>query len=346
MGNAAMLVGAGVSMLPPCSLPSGPQLRNMLVHKVSASSLTRAFWKRIQKQQRYQYLVPEIVFQRMFETVAERLFPFFDLLKNAQHNTMHRAIATVAERYHCPIFTTNFDTLIEDQCTKPAHITHLHGGLTDGATMITRINQVGRGLHDHLRSTFQQSLSGKSLYVMGYSGNDTDIIDAINVCKVLDIVWLVRDAKHAPTIDNIRRLTAASETRVVQMDLCDVAMELTRSLGIPQVRARRNAAPAKQSLLRSWQNSITIAERCAFLHKLCLEIEEYRCCVEICRTGANHPDAVLHTQEWFRSEQANCLRILGRYRQGLRVIERAIKTHSRSSKSPLWWQHTTSAALY
>jgi hypothetical protein len=40
------------------------------------------------------------------------------------------------------------------------------------------------------------------------------------------------------------------------------------------------------------------------------------------------------------------LRILGRYRQGLRVIERAIKTHSRSSKSPLWWQHTTSAALY
>jgi len=107
------------------------------------------------------------------------------------------------------------------------------------------------------------------------------------------------------------------------MDLHDVATELTRSLGIRHARARPSAA-ARQTLFRKWQSSITTAERCAFLHKLCWRSKNIDAALKSAELVPTTRTRCT-TEEWFRNEQANCLRILGRYKQGLRVIEQTIK---------------------
>lgn len=299
----------------------------MAARTVLSHRKLHSYWKRIKTRERYQKLIPEILFQRLYEGLRERLFPFFHVLSVTQSNLVHRVLAKVADDFQCPLFTTNFDTFIDDLCSNPKSVIHLHGELRDPKTLITRINQVGHGLDETLRRGMLSSLYGKSLYVMGYSGNDKDIIDVINRSRVKSVFWVMRNARDSWTLQNIRSVRANSAT-VVEMDLSRLASMLGSAFSLRRYHAHRQSVGS--STLRNWNRTIGLADRFAFLQKLCLEIEEFDWSVEACEKGVHHTDGI-HTKEWFYSEAANCLRLQGRFREALRQINLAIKHYSPQS---------------
>jgi tetratricopeptide (TPR) repeat protein len=111
----------------------------------------------------------------------------------------------------------------------------------------------------------------------------------------------------------------------VEWDLSVLGETLKRHLSLRLSPApRRNAV---SSILKDWNNGIHLAERFAFLQKLSLEIEEFDWSIEACDKGVQYSSGI-HTKEWFYSEAANCLRIVGRFPEALRQIDLAIKNYS------------------
>lgn len=166
--NIGFLVGAGVSMLPPCSLPSGIELKNAALFELLNHSSLSSCATKIINHDKYKTIVPEIVFQRIYEALRDDLFPFFNVLSIANTNIAHLVLACLAEKWNLSIFTTNFDLLIEKHITPYKDIiTHLHGSLANHSQMMIRINQVGRGLENNLKTILARSIEGKTLYVFG-----------------------------------------------------------------------------------------------------------------------------------------------------------------------------------
>ncbi|HEV7919514.1 MAG TPA: hypothetical protein VGR02_01860, partial [Thermoanaerobaculia bacterium] len=79
-GRVTFLVGAGVSMLPPTYLPSGPRLRDVAVRALCGMPQLRAEWRRLAALPRYRDMVPEIAFQSIDDCIGERLGPLFAML--------------------------------------------------------------------------------------------------------------------------------------------------------------------------------------------------------------------------------------------------------------------------
>jgi hypothetical protein len=192
-GRLTFLTGAGVSMLPPSNLPSGAALKDFSVRTLCSHDPLRLRWGQIARNDRYQRITPEILFQRFYACLGEATFlKFFETLRHARANSAHRKLAELATKKAAHTLTTNFDLLIDSQSTARNATTHLHGALDRPETMVTRINQVGRGLEGKLQHTVAQQISGKVLCVLGYSGADNDIWAAVQASRVARILWLVR----------------------------------------------------------------------------------------------------------------------------------------------------------
>lgn len=176
--QCVFLVGAGVSMLGPTALPSGPELKNIVITRLfeDVSLFTRQV-KRLKASRKYRTVVPEIVFQQVFQAVGNTLSSCFDVLEDGSPNLAHHALAQLAATHGAKLFTTNFETLIEKSTPTDIKVIHLHGSLDDRAQMHVRINQVGRGLPGDLARRFIRELRKSTLVVCGYSGNDKDIMD-------------------------------------------------------------------------------------------------------------------------------------------------------------------------
>ena len=165
--NSCFLVGAGISMLRPCKLPSGSELKNLAVTTLFSKKELKPYLLRLKKLSKYEEVIPEIIFQRIFESVKDKLLPFFNILKVANPNRAHKTLACLSDKNNLRIFTTNFDTFIDDFLKNKEQITHLHGSFNDLSQMMIRINQVGRGIEASLRMLLISLTSEKTLYVLG-----------------------------------------------------------------------------------------------------------------------------------------------------------------------------------
>jgi hypothetical protein len=183
-------------MLSPTCLPSGLGLRYLAIDAICDAPPRRAdfaFLKRVVRDVG-ERLVPELVFQRLAETLTSRFDSFFEVIDGASPNAAHHLLAGLSTTARVRLATTNFDTSLGDDRS----VVHLHGHLRKRKRMVTQLSQVAKGLPCRLEMESQATFAGRTVFVLGYSGNDQDVMRTLSVahprevlCGVDPIAWTV-----------------------------------------------------------------------------------------------------------------------------------------------------------
>lgn len=314
-GRVTFLVGAGVSMQTPSLLPSGPDLRDLVVENICGVEFRRE-WLALHRHSRYITKIPEIVFQQIYDCITAKLYPFFDVLKTAEPNSLHSFLAASCS-LGAKLATTNFDLLLEAAAPGTAAL-HLHGDVGTPTVMAVRITQVGRGLHDSLQNEFARIVRGRTLCVLGYSGNDHDIAIACRLARPRKLMWLARNAAD-PAWSNMKRFVRPG-VRVVaaEGDINAVG----QALGWPLTgsRSRVGVLKARKRVARAASDRLTVAERLACLAEISFAIEEYAEAASLAGRGlrvTRNPNIAA----LLRSVAANALKVNGRFDEAVAVMK-------------------------
>ena len=313
-------------MLPPSNLPSGAALKNCAVRALCDCVPLQRRWREIGRNRRYKSITPEILFQRFYACLGEATFlAFFHLLRHARPNSAHQLLGELCEKRMCRIVTTNFDLLVDRQA-RSRSIIHLHGALDRADTMVTRINQVGRGLTGKLRNNIRRQLSGSTLCVLGYSGADNDVWTAVQSSRVDRILWLVRKTND-PTWQNLPRFGRKHRIQVAVGDMRGLFRKLGKAAFRNDVEVKSEEA-ARRRLNKMWLRPARLIDRYACLSEVFFEIEDYKAAAEISEEA--FPTA--HGTElsgWFHIQAAEAHKILGNFRRAAHFGRKAIRLNKR-----------------
>jgi len=196
-GRLAVLCGAGISAPPPASLP----LARDLVRQ-SIARLLHPYGPQLPPLT----LRPEMLFSYMYnKNSTATLDTIEQLLSASSYNIIHDFCAQVLG---CggAVVSTNFDLAIEcaaaargihyqrstSNCRSPdASLFKIHGSLDDRSSIGLTIDQVGAGLGSTRSKSLERLLRGRTVLVLGYSGNDQlDIMPALRATPYTRIVWI------------------------------------------------------------------------------------------------------------------------------------------------------------
>ena len=101
-------------MVRPTDLPGGDQLRDVAVRGLTTSRQLQGTWDLLTRRASYSGLLPELVFQRLWEYLGDDLEGVFEILRLAPPNALHHLLSDLAAKYNVSLATTNFDLLIEE----------------------------------------------------------------------------------------------------------------------------------------------------------------------------------------------------------------------------------------
>ncbi len=327
--KCSFFVGAGISMLSPCLLPSGQELKNIAVSKLLVHDTLKKYIAKIKRSHNYHNIVPEIIFQRIFEALQDDFFPFFEILKIANPNLAHQSLASFADKYGNAIFTTNFDQLLEAYSINKGKIIYLHGSLNDLSKMMIRINQVGKGLDLAFKKRFISNTKNKSIYVFGYSGNDKDIIDALNTCKCKEIIWFVRNKRNQNVLNNLSRISDKYILKIVECNLNTLFKDISKHFKWPKVQRQIISSlilkKRRTSLINRLSNDIKLVEKYAAIGKILFDLEMYKVSSEAYLDAAkNTNDKGIHNKYWFYIEAAYSMHVMGEFKNVFKYARRVI----------------------
>jgi tetratricopeptide (TPR) repeat protein len=237
--DLALLTGAGTSMIAPTNLPSGTEmLRRATRTLVPDDRLARCREDTLAKEG-IPRLVPELVFQR-FHDILDELPPLlYNPFRSAVPNGVHQLVAELLAR-GAFVATTNFDLALEAAAHRSvsdgptARILHLHGRVDDHASLVHTIRAVGRGLPEPIERELGSGVRHRTLYVLGYSGNDREVMHAIGEARPTRVVWIVR----APTGLVMENLAHHSRR------LANLSLQVTDLSCVHQVVVQRSGLPA------------------------------------------------------------------------------------------------------
>lgn len=297
----------------PSLLPSGPALRDLVVRSICSSDLRRE-WLWLRRHPRYITKVPEIIFQQIYDCITTKLFAFFTILETSVPNPLHKILAKHSLRT-ATLVTTNFDRLLE--AAGAPHVHHLHGDLADPEVMVTRITQVGRGLTREMEQQFSAAARGRTVCVIGYSGNDHDIATACQRSRAKKVMWLARNVKDVAW-QNMGRFVPPGAPLVAASG--DVN-ELGRLLGAPPASGRAGGSvdQRRRRLARAAADQLTHAERFACLAEICFAIEEYAEAAALAQRGLRTTRS-LDLSALLRSVAANSLKVNGRFDEAAAIL--------------------------
>lgn len=208
--NCVFLVGAGISMISPTNLPSGPELKDFLLECLLDHGKFKSEYLRIKNNSKYKNIVPEVLFQDIFSLIKENIFLIYGLLEKGAPNHIHKTIAQLANTFNIKIFTTNFDSFIDTYLVSKVSISHIHGCLLEKDKMAILIKQIIRGMDSKFKLQFSKAVKDKNLYVFGYSGNDKDVRDLIKSSSPGKIFWLMRDINDSLVSNNLKYIEPAN----------------------------------------------------------------------------------------------------------------------------------------
>ena len=218
----AILVGAGVSMVGPTRLPSGPELLRSSVRTLVSDRRIAGVRDAALSHPGVEQLVPELMFQRISDILGALPAALYAPFNVARPNGVHLALAA-ASMQGALIATTNYDLAIEAALGRDERPPlHLHGSVADLATIVHTIRGIGRGLPDDLGAAFAAMLNGRRVTIIGYSGNDREVMDALVAARPSSVNWLVR-SPHDPAFSNIERIRPPLKLTVETCDLEDLA---------------------------------------------------------------------------------------------------------------------------
>lgn len=325
--NISFLIGAGVSKVLPSSLPLGNDIKDSLIRLITAKKELNKHRKIIFRSKKYKRLIPELIFQPLYETLERKIYQAFDILNTNSFNHLHECIAWIYLHKGSNIYTTNFDVLIEQSSSKKIEVNHLHGAINRPDEMVIRIYQVGRGIPKGIATKFKKDNNGKVLVVLGYSGNDKDIISLINNTKFKFVLWLVRGLDDKWALGNITKLDK-QQTRVFAFDLNYLFDKIIKHYKIPIKSGLNSVSKRKISSRRDEANRITIVESLRCIQSIHYTIGNYEEALQICRDVLNDYKLRLSEKDksWFHQVSADNITCIGLdFREAVSNIKKAIK---------------------
>jgi tetratricopeptide (TPR) repeat protein len=325
--RAIALFGAGVSMVAPTGLPSGKALKELIVNSICNRTPLEKYLDRLLANSHYQQIVPEVMFQEIHNIIGDKIYELYQVLRVAQSNPVHHALAAAADRHSCSLFTTNFDELVERYLKPGLNVCHLHGTLSDPAQMGILITQIGLGVSQAFQQRFFKEGDGKRLYVFGYSGNDKDIIKLINRAGVTDIVWLMRDRSNEWELKNLKGILN-KDVAIYEDDLGKFFDHVSLKIGFPSPPVQEAVNENERShIAENFKQKITTYESFGCLDLLFYINGDYQSAVEVCREALAHADSMSEQEKLkLLIALADDMRTIGtELVQGLALIDSALE---------------------
>jgi len=230
-GRLAALFGAAISRYAPSNLPLGHELKVFVADDVvntcchdetcraylqqpSISELRHPFWcarETLFDRASFYGLSPERVYSLMERAgISPNPYLTMSLASDREPNACHAVIGTLlaSGAFHHAI-TTNFDELVEaaseggsassvpGECghtavLRPGALYKIHGTVSNAESLQATVEDVHRGLSASRRAVLAETCGIYALVVMGYSGNDDDIMECIVEHAGHPIVWVLR----------------------------------------------------------------------------------------------------------------------------------------------------------
>jgi tetratricopeptide (TPR) repeat protein len=163
--------------------------------------------------------VPELMFQRISDILGALPAELYAPFGVARPNGVHLALAAASNR-GASIATTNYDLAIEAALGPDERAPlHLHGSVADIATIVHTIRAIGRGLPADVGAAFTAMLDGRRVTIVGYSGNDREVMEALVAARPSSVTWLVRSPDD-PAFPNIERIRPTLNALTVET--CDL----------------------------------------------------------------------------------------------------------------------------
>jgi hypothetical protein len=180
------LLGAGISMLHPSNLPSGPEMRDRILRLALQNLPDPRLIETILADGTYKRVIPEVLFADKYSIAGRMVFDLIvPLLDSSAVNQSHVVLAIMARGYGCRLYTTNFDLMLESAGAPRRLVRHLHGDIRDRG----QIAVLPSGVSRPIPTPQAQTPMRETLAVLGYSGNDRDIINFLSNSSYRQIFW-------------------------------------------------------------------------------------------------------------------------------------------------------------
>jgi tetratricopeptide (TPR) repeat protein len=322
--NLTFLVGAGISKIQPSNLPLGNDIKDYLISLITRDPILRPHQTKILSSDKYRKLIPELIFQPLFEILESKMYTAFDILNTDEFNYVHEVLSWMNYNKSAQLFTTNFDMLIEKSISHSIYVEHLHGALSQPDEMVIRIYQVGRGISRSLGNKFKSSNRGRTLFVLGYSGNDKDVVTLLNQTDFREIYWLVRDAKDDWTRSNIKKVSNYN-VKVFQTDLTFFLKDTSRYFSIPVTTfGKKITAPS----VKPKDIGVTYTEALRCIQSIYYTIGNYNDALNICNKILKDKKIKLSAKDgaWFHQVAADNVVCIGtNYKSAIAHINTSIE---------------------
>jgi hypothetical protein len=241
-----IFVGAGLSMLPPSSLPDWWQFNEMLLNEARNAALQVEGVGESGATALRSLTLDDVGIVAQSEAIVKIIagdgyFPVLQVLDSNRANDNHRALADLAARQIVRVIvTTNFDTLIEQAFAEagvplvtaicaadfirtrdPGICTlyKIHGSVTQSTSLTDTVGQKLRGLTPFARNRLAELFREFHVLVAGYSGKDLDFGSDYLSFAAIDassrgITWLERvEGKPKPRSPRLEEVIARAGSR-------------------------------------------------------------------------------------------------------------------------------------
>lgn len=308
-GGLTVLCGAGVSMQPPSLLPSGSELLVDALRRCVGDLRLGPDLDRITARSDLATLIPELVVQRILDITGSVPSGIYEPFRIVEPNQLHRFLGSLTTRGGT-VLTTNFDECVELHGDR-TRIVHLHGQISDPSSLAHTIRLVGQGRPSAEVAWIRELVRGSDLYVLGYSGNDMDVMQLLQSCTPKSITWAVRDPNDRACA-NLAHFKFPVTVEVVQADLAGSAPGApltTPERGGSIMRSRRESA-ASADLPLSKQTEVLIG--------VYLQLQDYRSAADLA-SRFDQLDNDAHAGASVRALRVFALRRLGRVDEAIRL---------------------------
>lgn len=237
------LLGAGISMLHPSNLPSGPEMRDTVLRLVLQNLPDPGLIETILTNGTYRRIIPEVLFADIYTIAGRMVFDLIvPLLNGSAVNQSHIALAIMAKDHGCRLYTTNFDLLLEGAGAPRHLVRHLHGDIRHRAQIAVLLSDVSRPIPAPPTPVRMR----ETLAILGYSGNDKDIINFLSNSSYHRIFWFARPGDEGLA----GRIKPVSERHTVSIVEGDIHRFLEETVG-QNDRERPSPRPTSPSLAES-----------------------------------------------------------------------------------------------
>jgi tetratricopeptide (TPR) repeat protein len=322
----AVLAGAGISMIHPTNLPSGDELRDLAVKAITSTDELSPYFDLLMGESKYTNLLPEMLFQSLWEHMGNQLGGFFRVLGAANPNEIHGFLLGLCESFGVPIATTNFEHLIEGAGESQQNILHLHGSLGDTASLVIRLNQVGRTIPLLIAKAFLRFVKRKAILIVGYSGRDSDVMRRIDKSEAEEIFWLLFSHSDRAVI---AAGSCALRTRCAVGDAQVLVAEFRKRLRVSpryynsHLQESTDQEVQRQSILSDWQTQLSTGRRYIAIAAVLMLANNFTAASQLLNKGLN---VLRNTQEWeqYLVGAAAIFRLTAHFDEGLDCISKAL----------------------